>query len=378
VTIETGTELRHLRVDNVGSLLRPPALQAAFDERAAGRIGHAELRAVQDDAIRDVVRRQEQHGLPVVTDGEFRRRHFNESFADVSGFAGDTLAPARPSRPAAGGRLDAPGGEQLTTVSLQVIEPIRLVRNRPLAEYEFTQGLTDRPVKATLLNPDGVAQRYDPGGSSQEVYPDVDAFLSDVVAVGRAIIAGLVDAGCRYIQIDAPRYSAYLGEASRAEMRSRGRDPQHSLEAAIGAENELIAGFPGVTFALHVCRGNRRSQWHFDGGYDAIAAELFEVRHDRLLLEYDTERAGGFEPLATVPDSATVVLGLITTKTGELESPDELKRRIDEASRYVPLERLALSTQCGFASVMEGNLLSEDDQWRKLDLMMQVAAEVWG
>jgi 5-methyltetrahydropteroyltriglutamate--homocysteine methyltransferase len=370
-------DLDTLRVDNLGSLLRPAALLSAYDQHAAGDITDAELTERQDEAIREAVRLQEAHGLPVISDGEFRRRHFNESFAKVSGFASGSLAPVAPSRPPSDGP-QAPSGERVATVHSQVTERIALVESAPLAEFTFTQALTDRPVKATLVNPDGVAQRYDSTGTSAEVYEDADAFLDDVVRVGREIIAGLIDAGCRYIQIDAPRYGTYLDAGAREELRSRGRDPQRALERAIEAENALIAGFEGATFGLHVCRGNRRSQWHFEGAYDEIAQQLAALDHDRLLLEYDSDRAGGFEPLRLVPEGTVVVLGLITTKTGELESAEHLKRRIDEAARHVPLEQLALSTQCGFASVAEGNLLTEDDQWRKFDRMLEVAADVWG
>jgi 5-methyltetrahydropteroyltriglutamate--homocysteine methyltransferase len=366
-----------LRTDNLGSLLRPRSLLDAYEQHAAGRLTDAELTARQDDAIREAVRLQEEHGLAVISDGEFRRRHFNESFAKVSGFAGGSLAPVAPSRPPSGG-ADAPSAERVSTVHSQVTERLALVENAPLAEFTFTQTLTDRPVKATLINPDGVAQRYDPTGTSREVYDDVDAFLDDVVRVGREIISGLVEAGCRYIQIDAPRYGTYMDEQARSELRARGRDPQRALERAIEAENALIAGFEGVTFGLHVCRGNRRSQWHFEGAYDEIAQQLAALDHDRLLLEYDSERAGGFEPLRLVPGGTVVVLGLITTKTGELESADDLKRRIDDAARHLPLEQLALSTQCGFASVVEGNLLTAEDQWRKFDRMVEVAADIWG
>lgn len=359
--------------------MRPEALKAAFAEHDAGRIGDEQLRIAQDQAIREVVDAQEAHGLPVVTDGEFRRRHFNESFADVAGFAGDGLAPVAASTPAP--EMDkpaAPGEEQLTTVRRQVAEPLRLVRNRPREEFEYTQALTDTPVKATLVNPDGIAQRFDETGTSREVYPDIESFLDAVVAIQREIVAGLAAAGCRYVQIDAPRYSAYLDERWKDELRSRGRDPRRALDLAIQAENAVIEGFEDVTFALHICRGNRRSQWHFDGAYDEISRQLGALRHHRLLLEYDSDRAGGFEPLRLVPADTVVVLGLITTKSGHLEDADTLKRRIEEASRYAPVERLALSTQCGFASVLEGNLLSADDQWRKLDLMLEVAADVWG
>lgn len=322
---------------------------------------------------------QEAHGLPVITDGEYRRRNFNDSFADVSGFADGNLAGVVPSRPAESNVAPGVAGqERVSTIYRTVAAPLRLVRNRPLLEFKFVQALTERPAKATLVNPDGMAQRHDEVGTDPVVYAGTDAFVEDVVAVGRQIVAELIDAGCRYIQIDGPRYGAYLDPVGRAELEARGIDVTRSLKRAIAAENALIEGFPDTTFGLHICRGNRRSQSHFAGPYDAFAEQLGELRHQRLLLEYDDAQDGGFEPLRFVGRDTIVVLGLITTKTGTLERPDDLKRRIDEAARYLPIEQLALSTQCGFASQLEGNLLTVDEQWRKIDLMLDVAAEVWG
>jgi len=189
----------------------------------------------------------------------------------------------------------------------------------------------------------------------------------------------LADAGCLYIQIDAPSYTSYVDAQSLEQMRAAGMDPVAKMERSMMADNAIIGGVNGVTFGIHLCRGNVRSMWHREGSYDAIAERLFNaLKHERFLLEYDTERAGGFEPLRFVPKNKTAVLGLVSTKVPALESPDELKRKIDEASRYLPLEQLALSPQCGFSSNIVGNLLSEDDQWRKFDLIRQVAADVWG
>jgi 5-methyltetrahydropteroyltriglutamate--homocysteine methyltransferase len=371
--------LNQLRVDNVGSFLRPAELISAFESHAAGQLSDEALREAQDAAIPAVIAQQEAHGLPVITDGEYRRRNFNDSFADVSGFADGGLSAVVPSRPDAGTAAPgAAGQEHVSTVYRAVSARLELVRNRPLLEYEYAQALTERPVKATIVNPDGLAQRHDEAGTPDEVYPDTDAFLEDVVAVGREIIRGLVAAGCQYIQIDGPRYSAYLDPDARAELEAHGVDLQRALQRAVDAENALIDGFPDTTFGLHVCRGNRRSQSHFTGPYDAIAEQLGQLRHQRLLLEYDSELAGGFEPLRFVRPDTVVVLGLITTKTGTLESADDLRRRIDEATKHLPIEQLALSTQCGFASALEGNLLTVDDQWRKIDLLMEVASEVWG
>jgi 5-methyltetrahydropteroyltriglutamate--homocysteine methyltransferase len=366
-----------LRVDNVGSMLRPAELAGAFARHAAGELSADGLRAAQDDAIRDLVAEQERHDLPVIVDGEFRRTNFMESFTDVAGF--DTWMQrhraAREARDLAargGTAVVAPSALALTPAT----EPLRLRRSQPLEEFTFAQALTERPVKASIIGPDRVYQAFD---SSRDVYADDQAFIDAVVAVQREMVAGLADAGCRYVHMDAPGFTAYVDDASLERFRGRGRDPQAMLRATIAAENAVIEGFQDVTFGIHLCRGNERSHWHREGPYDAIAEELFgTLRHDRLLLEYDTDRAGGFAPLRFVRPGTIAVLGLITTKTGALEARDDLLRRIEEAARFLPVEQLALSPQCGFASAVEGNVLTEDEQWAKLDLMLEVARDVWG
>lgn len=373
--------LDRMRVDIVGSMLRPAALKEAFAGHAAGRVTDAELVRAQDDAVRDLVAAEERHGLPVITDGEYRRTQFMQSFADVAGFdrwqAGHEVAASGRAVGAgrsASGQVEAPSSRTLTPAT----EPLRLRRSKPLDEYTYAAALTDRPVKATVIGPDRITQVYDPE-ASRAVYPDPDGFLADVVRVEREIVAGLADAGCRYVHLDAPGFTAYVDAASREKLSARGWDPDDLMTRTIAAENAVIDGFPGVTFGIHLCRGNERSHWHREGPYDAIAEQLFgSLRHQRLLLEYDTERAGTFAPLRYVAKHTTVVLGLISTKTGTLETADDLCRRIDEAARYVPLDRLAISPQCGFASTIEGNHLTEDAQWAKLDLMRAVAEKVWG
>jgi 5-methyltetrahydropteroyltriglutamate--homocysteine methyltransferase len=260
----------------------------------------------------------------------------------------------------------------------RVTAPLKLIRNSLVDDFRFTQSLTDRPVKVTLIGPDRIQQCYD-ADVSRAVYANTDEFLRDVVAVERQMIGGLAEAGCRYVGIDGPGYTAYVDQDSIAAMRGRGEEPMATMERSIRADNEVVANFPGVTFGIHICRGNRQSMWHREGKYDAIAEKLFcDLEHQRLLLEYDTERAGGFDPLRFVPKGKIAVLGLITTKTGRVESVDELRRRIDAAARYLPLEQLALSPQCGFASSIRGNLLTEDEQFRKLDVMIETAEKVWG
>jgi 5-methyltetrahydropteroyltriglutamate--homocysteine methyltransferase len=274
--------------------------------------------------------------------------------------------------------LTQPG--QAITSRLPVRERLKLVKNQILSEYRFASSAASRPVKVTLIGPDRISQRFQfETEESRAVYPDMDAFMRDVVEIERQMIREVVDAGCRYVQIDAPGYTAYVDPPMLAQMRARGEDPDANLARSIAADNALIAGFPEVTFGIHICRGNGRSSWHREGHYDAIAEQLFNgLKHQRLLLEYDTDRAGGFEPLRSVPAGKVAVLGLITTKTGELEQEDLLLRRIDEATRYLPIEQLAISPQCGFASGLMGNLLTEDEQWRKLELVQDVAQRVWG
>jgi 5-methyltetrahydropteroyltriglutamate--homocysteine methyltransferase len=371
------------RVDQVGSLLRPEALKQAFLRHGAGDMDAARLRAAQDEAIRAVIAAQERHGLPVVTDGEFRRLNWQVSFSEVEGWdlwAGSWRNFLRnPENRAPDERPLSKGEDAVVSFRAPATARLRLVRSFPLEEYRFARSVATRPVKVTLMGPDRVAQMCDVEGS-RAVYVDSDAFLADVVRIQRQMVAELVDAGCDYVQLDEPSYTGYVDPATLERMRASGADPLRNLDRAIAADNAVVAGLAGrATFGVHVCRGNRASMWHREGTYDAIAERLFgALAFDRLLLEYDTERAGGFEPLRFVPRGKTVVLGLITTKTGRVETVDELARRIDQASRFVPLEQLALSPQCGFASGIAGNLLTEDEQWRKLDVMLETARRVWG
>lgn len=372
--------------DQVGSLLRPQDLKDAFARLGQDDTSTDELRAAEDAAIRSAVALQDAHGVAVLTDGEFRRLNFQDSFAaSVGGY--DAPSPFsvdfhvnRTQGGTPGQRWD-PGytGHGPAVVHRRPTRArIQLVRNLPLEEYRFTASITSRPVKVTLVGPDRVTQRFD-FEASRAVYPEVDAFVHDLVQVERQMVQELVDAGCPYVQIDEPGYTAYVDEPSLAQMRERGEDPQANMRRSIAANNAIIADFPGTTFGVHLCRGNQAGMWHREGAYDAIAEELFTgLAHQRLLLEYDTERAGSFAPLRFVPRDKVVVLGLVSTKTPRLETADDLKQRIDEATRYLPLEQLALSPQCGFASDVVGNPLTADDQWRKLEVIHAVAMDVWG
>jgi 5-methyltetrahydropteroyltriglutamate--homocysteine methyltransferase len=235
-----------------------------------------------------------------------------------------------------------------------------------------------KPAKVALIGPDRISQRFD-WQNSKAVYANMDEFVADVVKVEREIISGLVQAGCRYVQIDAPGYTAYVDPPSLQAMRERGEDPEQNFSRSLKADNQLLEGFDDVTFGIHLCRGNQRSMWHREGTYDDIAERLLNgLKHDRFLFEYDSPRAGGFEPLRFLPKGKVVVLGLVSTKVPQLEKIDDLKRRIDEASKYAPLDQLAISPQCGFSSDVVGNLISEDDQKRKLEIVVETARQVWG
>ena len=387
-------DLDRIRVDHIGSLVRPANLKEAFARYDRGQAMAEELRHAQDEAIREVIGQQEARGFPIVTDGEFRRHSFQESFSEcVTGFDVPpnvslyyerrdlNLTPLERAEQ----NFDEAGPAIITRRG--AVERLSLVRNLPLEEFRFARSVAKVPVKVTVLGPDRIAQRFR-WEASQQVYKDLDDFVDHVVALERQMIAELVKAGCQYIQIDAPGYTAYVDKLSRERMRSRGEDPEKNFQRSIDADNALIEGFTGVTFGIHVCRGNARTvdpqtgklvpQWHREGSYNAIAERLFgSLKHQRILLEYDSARAGGFEPLRFVPKGKVIVLGLITTKSSDLEPIEELKRRIDQAARFLPLDQLALSPQCGFGGI-DSKVMSEDDMWRKFERIIETAAQVWG
>jgi 5-methyltetrahydropteroyltriglutamate--homocysteine methyltransferase len=374
-----------LRVDQVGSLLRPKKLKDAYARHGRGAVSDLMLREAQDEAVHSLVLQQEARELPVLTDGEYRRLNFQDSFVEsVSGFVAEKQTlDFQESRTRGGQALQRwQSDSAITDPKLQywraIIQRLRLNENQPLKEWRFAAKLTQKPVKVSLISPDRICENFERQNVSG-VYSDVEEYLADVVSICRRLVTQLADAGCPYIQIDAPSYTAYVDAQSLERMRAAGADPIAKMERSMMADNAVIGGVPGVTFGIHLCRGNVRSMWHREGSYDAIAERLFNMlKHRRFLLEYDTERAGGFEPLRFVPKDKTVVLGLVSTKVPTLEDADALKRRIDEAARFLPLEQLALSPQCGFSSNIVGNLLSEDDQWRKLDLIREVAQDLWG
>ncbi len=380
--------LDSIRTDNVGSLLRPARWKEARRQIDEGKLDKAAFARVEEECVRDFVKLQESTGLDVITDGEISRLNFQDSFGlAVSGYdvqsKVDTvkIQEERAKGGSALRRWDIPDLHKPGTAVAHrrpVYARLQLVRNVPLEEYRRVAPMAHKPVKVSLIGPDRISQRF-AHERSRDVYAGMDEFLADVVAIQRRMIQELVDAGCRYVHMDAPGFTAYVDEPSLEEMKQRGEDPDANLARSIRAEAAVAAGFPGITFGLHLCRGNQRSMWHREGTYDAIAERLFnEAPHQRFLLEYDSPRAGGFEPLRDVPKGKIVVLGLISTKVTPLESVDALRTRIDEAAKYLPLEQLAISPQCGFGSDAVGNLISEDDQKRKLERMVEVARLVWG
>jgi 5-methyltetrahydropteroyltriglutamate--homocysteine methyltransferase len=361
--------VRTYRSDVVGSLLRPDYLKQARQRREAGELAPAAFKQIEDRAVDEAVELQTRAGLDVITDGEMRRYAFYGHFIDaVEGFdkLGGWAIPFRDEQ-----------GNELVLQRPVVVSKLRRLRSMCSEEFSYLRARAGRPIKITLINAQQAAAYYD-AEKSKGAYPTIDAYLADVVEILRAEVEELVRLGCDYIQIDAPQYAGLLDPAIREGYRKRGTDPERLLERCIELDNAVIGDHPGVTFGIHLCRGNNQSKFYASGGYDPIAAVFERTRFQRFLLEYDDERSGGFEPLRHVPEDRTVVLGLVTTKKPALESKEELRRRIDEAARYVPLERLALSPQCGFASTEAGNLLTPADQAAKLALVAEVAREVWG
>ena len=360
----------HPRSDIVGSLLRPPSLLEARQKHEQGALTAAEFKFIEDRAVRDAVALQQDAGLDVVTDGEMRRYaffgHLVEALEGFDKYGGWSIT------------FHDTEGHDSTVQRPVVVDKLRWRRQMAVEEFTYLRGRTKRPVKVTLLSAQQAAAYYEPDKSGG-AYATRDAYLADLVDFTRREIAELKRLGCEYIQIDAPQYAALLDETIREGYRKRGSDPDKMLDACIELDNAIIEGHTGVTFAVHICRGNHKSMFYASGGYDRIAEKVFSrSRFDRFLLEYDDERSGTFAPLRHVPADRTVVLGLVSSKVPRLESRDELRRRIDEAATIIPLDRLALSPQCGFASTHEGNRLTPDDQRLKLELVARTAKEVWG
>jgi 5-methyltetrahydropteroyltriglutamate--homocysteine methyltransferase len=364
------------RADHVGSLLRPPALLDARADHAAGKIDDAQLRAIEDEAIRDVVRMQRDVGLQSATDGEFRRASWHMDF--IYSLDGVTKAP---------GDLkvqfhNAEGDIEFTPAAMRIDGRLGVSETIFGDAFDYLESVTSdgQTPKLTIPSPSMVHYRGGRAAIDEDLYPDLDAFWADLTAAYAEEVRRLGDAGCRYLQFDDTSL-AYLNDPEqRKHVVAIGGDGEHQHETYIRHINESLAHRPeGMAVTTHMCRGNFRSSWVAEGGYDFVAEALFnELEVDGFFMEWDDARSGGFEPLRFVPKGKVVVLGLVTTKRGELESADALKRRIEEASRYVDLDQLCLSPQCGFSSTVEGNALTYDQEVAKLRRVVEVAADVWG
>jgi 5-methyltetrahydropteroyltriglutamate--homocysteine methyltransferase len=357
------------RSDVVGSLLRPSYLKDAREHHEKGQISHSEFKSLEDRAVDEAVDLQKRAGLEMISDGEMRRYAFYGHLIDaVEGFDkfGGWAIPFRNEK-----------GEEVVQPRPVVVSKLR--RKRPLCAEEFIylRARTNHPAKTTMISAQQAAAYYDHKKSSA-AYPKIDGYLADLVDILRDEVEELIRLGCSYIQIDSPQYAALLDPQLREGYRQRGNDPDRLLDLSTEMDNAVIGNHSGVIFGLHLCRGNNRSRFYASGDYGPITKVFQKTRFHRFLLEYDDERSGGFEPLRQVPEDRTVVLGLVSSKKPTLESKDELKRRIQQASQFIPLERLALSPQCGFASTIEGNLVSVADEEAKLRLVAETAEEVWG
>ncbi len=369
----TASQKPPFRADQVGSLLRPPELHEARAKAATGAISRAELRQVEDRAIAGAVKLQESAGLQGITDGEFRRAFWHVDF--LTGI--DGIAATQSNYAVS---FKGEGGEKAETRSMLVVNG-KVKRLRPImgADFGFLRETTKRTPKVCIPAPTYLHMRGGRKVVSSQAYPDMEQFWADIVAAYRAEIADLAQAGLTYLQLDDVSFAALCDEGIRAQVKRDGESPDKLAIRYAAIISDLIAERPpGLGVTLHTCRGNFQSMWMAEGGYDAVAEALFGADVDGFFLEYDSARAGGFEPLRFLPKGKKVVLGLVSTKLPEMESKDELKRRVDAAAKFVPLENLCLSPQCGFASTHHGNRISVEIERRKLALVVETAAEIWG
>jgi len=368
---------RPYRADHIGSFLRPPEI---LEARRADSPNHSRLQEIEDRAILRVLDKQKELGFEIFTDGEFRRSNFMGDFTEA--IEGVDYGEGLERTWKAEQPDQRPPNARLGPVRGIVVSRLRQVRPLTGHELPFLKQHCPGDIKMTLPSATQFPAIMFKWGTTDKIYKDHAALLCEIVQIVKSEVAKLAAEGVKYIQIDAPRYSYYMDPKWREWIRANMRlEPDVALEEAIRADNECFraARRPGVVLGIHLCRGNSRSHWYAEGGYDPIAEKLFGTMEvDRFLLEYEDARSGTFAPLRFVPKDKTVVLGLVSSKVAKLESGEEIARRIDEAAQYVPLDNLALSPQCGFASTMEGNLLSEDDQWSKLRLVRETARRVWG
>jgi 5-methyltetrahydropteroyltriglutamate--homocysteine methyltransferase len=357
------------RADHVGSFLRPAAIKAAREKHAAGALGDAALKSIEDGEIRRVIRKQEEVGLQAVTDGEFRRSWWHLDF--LWGLDGVT-------------KLEMPSGIAFSGTDTRaegthVVGPLGFSSHPMIEHFEFVQAHTDRLAKITIPAPSAIYGRPVPPAIDEDVYPDREKFFDDLGQAYRKAVRAFADAGCRNLQLDEVFIALLCDPKYCQKMTDRGDDPKKLVSLYGELINTAMSDIPAdMTVTMHLCRGNYKSTFMGSGGYDAVQEVLFnEIDVHGYFMEYDDERSGGFEPLRLLPKDKTVVLGIVTTKSGALESKDELKRRIDQAAAFADLDQLCISGQCGFASTEEGNTLTEDEQWAKLARIVEVADEVW-
>jgi 5-methyltetrahydropteroyltriglutamate--homocysteine methyltransferase len=360
------------RADHVGSFLRPKELLAARARRKKGEITAEELREAENSAIKGVIARQEAAGLQSVTDGEFRRAYFHIDFLEH--LKGVVVKGGLPMK-----FRGAAGEREFSPPRMEVVGRIERVRQIAVEDFAFLHANTGRIAKQCIPSPTMLHFRGGRAAIDKDVYPDIEEFFADLSRAFREEITGLYAAGCRYLQIDDTNLAYLCDPAMRERTRQIGEDPDALPALYARIINDAIAGRPDdMTVCIHLCRGNFRSSWVAEGGYEPVAEVLFnELAVDGNFLEYDDERSGDFAPLRLVPKDKMVVLGLISTKVPTLEAKDDLKRRIDEAAAYMPMEQMALSPQCGFSSTDHGNEITEDAQFAKIDLVVETAAEVW-
>jgi 5-methyltetrahydropteroyltriglutamate--homocysteine methyltransferase len=361
------------RADHVGSLLRPAPLLAERARYHQGEISAAELRATEDEAIRDVVKKQEAVGLKSITDGEFRRTFFHLDFLEQVG--GVTVSGAIAANPDA-----KPAANGFTPPRLAVTGKLRHTKNIQVADFQFLKSQVSATPKVSIPSPTMVHFRGGRKAIDIDAYPDMEEFFEDLAQVYRDELDALYAAGCRYIQMDDTNLAYLCDPKMRAGALERGDDPDELPRTYAALINAVIDGRPDdLTIGVHLCRGNFRSTWFAEGGYEPVAEVLFsEMNVDAYFMEYDDERSGDFAPLRFVPDDKTVVLGVVTSKTGDLEPKDHIIKRVHEAAEFMPLHNMCLSPQCGFSSTVHGNELTEDAQWAKLALIVDVAQEIWG
>jgi len=361
------------RADHVGSLLRTAALKAARDKRARGELAADVFTAIEDREVEGVIKKQEAAGLRSITDGENRRISWNIDFLEqlhnVESYAGERKVKFSTS------------GPQPRQVLLRVIGKLGGYKPHPMIEhFKFLQAHTRQTPKMTIPSPSSLHFRYGRDAVPESIYPSMDEFYRDLGQSYRKAVRAFADAGCRYLQLDEVNLTYLCDPSLRKLIVNRGEDPDTLPATYAGMINAAISDIPAdMTITMHLCRGNFRSNFVASGGYEPVAELLFNaINVHGYFMEYDTERAGGFEPLRFVPKGKTVVLGLVTTKTGSLENKDDIKRRIEQAAKYVDIDQLCLSPQCGFASTEEGNVLAEDEEWAKLRMIVEIADEMWG